>query len=62
MNIQETKTQREIRKNMYISYVLSRARDMGNIEDVVKEASLKWESENEEKFFPEELKLKIKLS
>ena len=60
--MQETKEQREERKNMYISYVLARAKGMGDVEDIIKEASLKWENENHEKFFPEELKLKIKLS
>jgi hypothetical protein len=59
--MQETKTQREQRKNMYISYVLAHAKGAEDFEDILQEASQKWENENKEKFFPEELKFKIKL-
>lgn len=42
----ETKTQREERKDMYISYVLAHARGIGNTDILVKEASIKWEESN----------------
>ena len=49
----ETKTQREERKNLYISYVLSHARGMDNTDMLVKEAAMKWEKHNEIKISQE---------
>lgn len=46
----ETKTQREERKDMYISYVLAHARGISDINILVKEASEKWENNNKEIF------------
>jgi len=46
----ETKTQKEERKNMYISHVLAHARGMGDTDILVKEASIKWEENNKEIF------------
>jgi hypothetical protein len=46
--MQETKTQKEERKNMYISYVLAHAKGMGDSKALIKEASLKWEKNNKE--------------
>lgn len=43
----ETKIQREERKNMYISYVLAHSHGMENTELLIKEATLKWEKNNE---------------
>jgi hypothetical protein len=44
--MQETKTQREKRKNMYISYVLAHARGMGNSKMLIREATIRWEKGN----------------
>jgi len=44
--MQETKTQREERKNMYISYVLAHARGMENSKMLIGEATIKWEEGN----------------
>lgn len=46
----ETKTQREERKDMYISYVLAHARGISDTDILVKEASMKWENSNKEIF------------
>ena len=49
----ETKTQREERKNMYISYVLARAKGVEDCKMLIEEAILKWEKHNEIKISQE---------
>ena len=49
----ETRTQREERKNMYISYVLARAKGVEDCKMLIEEAILKWEKHNEIKISQE---------
>lgn len=49
----ETTTQREERKNMYISHVMARAKGVEDYEMLIKEAILKWEKHNEIKISQE---------
>jgi predicted transcriptional regulator len=44
--MQETQTQKEERKNMYISYVLAHAKGMSDREVLIKEAVMEWEKHN----------------
>jgi len=42
----ETLAEREERKAMYLTYVRSKSHGVENLDEVLKEASTKWEKEN----------------